>query len=106
MTGAISQIGARPSHFAGGAQGTVGLHRFGGGAGTVGRPSPAIRITTPRFEVPQAQAVTHDVMQAPQREAVINHAGAAFWASQAIREDERREDKSGFEPKDEIDTQG
>ena len=50
-----------------------------------GIKGPAISPPTLRAEIPQTQAVTSDVMQAPHREAVIGNAGASFWASQAMR---------------------
>ena len=61
---------------------------------------PVAHVQTQRAEVPRTQAVTRDVMQNPHRELVMSHAGAAFWASQGMKEDERSK-KVGFEPHDE-----
>ena len=61
-----------------------------------GIKGPAISAPTPRVQLPETQAITSDVMRNPHRELVMNNAGASFWASQAIEDERRREDKVGF----------
>lgn len=53
-----------------------------------GIKGPAISAPTPRAELPIIQAATADVMRNPHRELVMSHAGASFWANQAIKESE------------------